>query len=97
MEVAHTVDASRAVCFPAARRHRGAGALPAPSRVTLTIAGSTEMRPLLIELTSAFSEHNPNVQFTLSGGGSQIGEQRLASGQVDIAASTAAYPDARNT
>ena len=74
---------------------RGASAVPAPAPVTLTIAGSTEMRPLLIEMTSVYSEHNPNVQFTLSGGGSQIGEQRLASGQIDIAASTAAYPDAQ--
>ena len=72
---------------------RGASAVPAP--VILTIAGSTEMRPLLIELTSVYSEHNPSVEFTLSGGGSQIGEQMLASGQVDFAASTAAYPDAQ--
>lgn len=74
---------------------RDAGAVPAPAPVTLTIAGSTEMRPVLIEVTSVYSEYNPNVQFTLSGGGSQIGEQRLASGQIDIAASTAAYPDAQ--
>lgn len=74
---------------------RGASAVPSPAPVTLTIAGSTEMRPLLIEMTSVYSEHNPKVQFTLSGGGSQIGEQRLASGQIDIAASTAAYPDAQ--
>lgn len=72
---------------------RDAGAVPSPAPVTLTIAGSTEMRPLLIEMTSVYSEHNPNVQFTLSGGGSQIGEQRLAAGQIDIAASAAAYPD----
>ena len=74
---------------------RDAGAVPAPAPVTLTIAGSTEMRPLLIEMTSVYSERNPRVQFTLSGGGSQIGEQRLASGQIDIAARAAAYPDAQ--
>lgn len=74
---------------------RGAGAIPAPPPVTLTIAGSTEMRPFLVEMTSVYSEHNPRVQFTLLGGGSQIGEQRLVSGQIDIAASTAAYPDAQ--
>ena len=73
---------------------QGAGAVPAPAPVNLTIAGSTEMRPLLLELTSAYSEHNPHVQFTLFGGGSRMGEQWLAAGQVDIAASTAAYPDA---
>ena len=73
---------------------QGAGAIPAPAPVTLTIAGSTEMRPLLLELTSAYSERHPHVQFTLLGGGSQMGEQWLASGQADIAASAAAYPDA---
>ncbi len=72
---------------------RGDGAIPAPAKVTLTVAGSTEMRPLLLELTSAYSERNPHVQFTLLGGGSRMGEQWLASGQVDIAASTATYPD----
>jgi len=74
---------------------RGGNAVSSPAPVTLTIAGSTEMRPLLIEMTSVYREHNPKVQFTLLGGGSQIGEQRLASGQIDIAASTAAYPDAQ--
>ncbi|MXX27720.1 MAG: phosphate ABC transporter substrate-binding protein [Caldilineaceae bacterium SB0668_bin_21] len=73
---------------------RGDAAIPAPEPVTLTIAGSTEMRPLLTDLTSAYSERNPHVQFTLFAGGSRMGERRLASGQADIAASTAAYPDA---
>ena len=73
---------------------QGAGAVPAPAPINLTIAGSTEMRPLLLELTSTYSEHNPHVQFTLFGGGSRMGEQWLAAGQVDIAASTAVYPDA---
>ena len=73
---------------------QGSKAIPTPEPVTLTIAGSTEMRPLLIELTAAYSERNPHVQFSLRGSGSRIGEQRLASGQADIAASTAAYPDA---
>ena len=73
---------------------QGDGAVTDPAPVTLTIAGSTEMRPLLLELTTAYSERNPHVQFTLFGGGSRMGEQWLAAGQVDIAASTAAYPDA---
>lgn len=73
---------------------QGAGAVPTPEPATLTIAGSTEMRPLLIELTTAYSERNPHVQFSLRGGGSRMGEQWLASEQADIAASTAAYPDA---
>lgn len=73
---------------------RGESAILAPTPVTLTVAGSTEMRPLLLELTSTYSERNPHVQFTLLGGGSRMGEQWLASGQVDIAASTAIYSDA---
>ena len=68
--------------------------LPTPTPVTVTIAGSTEMRPLLIELTAAYSERNPQLQFILRGSGSQLGEQWLASGRTDIAASTAIYPDA---
>ncbi|MDE0079285.1 MAG: phosphate ABC transporter substrate-binding protein [Caldilineaceae bacterium] len=72
---------------------QGDGTVPAPAPVTLTVAGSTEMRPLLLELTSVYSERNPHVQFTLLGGGSRMGEQWVAAGQVDIAASTAAYPD----
>ena len=72
----------------------GSKAIPTPEPVTLTIAGSTEMRPLLIELTAAYSERNPHVQFSLRGGGSRMGEQWLVSGQADIAASTAAYPEA---
>ena len=67
---------------------------PTPEPVTLTIAGSTEMRPLLTDLTAAYRARNPHVQFTLLGGGSQQGELRLASGRADIAASTAAYTDA---
>lgn len=73
---------------------QGDGAVPDPAPVTLTVAGSTEMRPLLLELTSVYSERNPHVQFTLLGGGSRMGEQWLAAGQVDIAVSTAVYPDA---
>ena len=67
-------------------------ATPAP--VTVTIAGSTEMRPLLIELTAAYSERNPLMLFSLRGGGSRLGEQWVASGRADIAASAAVYADA---
>ena len=72
----------------------GPKALPTPAPLTVTVAGSTEMRPLLDELTAAYSARNPHLQFILRGGGSLLGEQRLASGGADIAASTAVYPDA---
>jgi len=69
-------------------------ARPAPEPLTVTVAGSTEMRPLLLELTAAYSERNPHLHFVLRGGGSLMGEERLVSGGADIAASTAFYPDA---
>ena len=68
--------------------------LPTPTPVTVTIAGSTEMRPFLVELTAAYSERHPHLHFILRGSGSQLGEQWLASGRTDIAASTSIYPDA---
>ena len=84
-----------AVCLLAGcAQLEGSEARPTPIPVTVTVAGSTEMRPLLIELTAAYSERNPHLQFILRGGGSRLGEQRLASGGADIAASTAVYPDA---
>lgn len=69
-------------------------ARPAPQPLTVTVAGSTEMRPLLLELTAAYSERNPHLHFVLRGGGSRQGEERLVTGGADIAASTAFYPDA---
>ncbi|MEZ4834854.1 MAG: phosphate ABC transporter substrate-binding protein [Caldilineaceae bacterium] len=56
--------------------------------VNLSIAGSTEMMPLLVELTGAFSDLHPNVIFSLRGGGSTLGESWVADGQVSLAAST---------
>ena len=69
-------------------------ARPAPEPLTVTVAGSTEMRPLLLELTAAYSERNPHLHFVLRGGGSRLGEERLVTGGADIAASTDFYPDA---
>ena len=83
-----------AACFAAGcTPPQTAGSTPEPDLVTLTIAGSTEMRPLLNELTAAFHARNPDVRFTLYGGGSYQGELRLTAGQADIAASTAVYTD----
>ena len=55
---------------------------------TITIAGATSMRPLLIELTDQFSRQHPSVLFDLRGGGSQLGEAQAADGLVTLAAST---------
>ncbi len=55
--------------------------------VNLSIAGSTEMMPLLVELTTEFSNRHPNVIFSLRGGGSTLGEKWVSNGQVALAAS----------
>ncbi len=56
--------------------------------VTLTIAGSTAMTPVLQALSTQFSHQHPQVLFSLRGGGSLLGEMRAADGQIDLAAST---------
>lgn len=55
---------------------------------TITIAGATSMRPLLLELTEQFSRQHPSVVFDLRGGGSVLGEAQAASGLATLAAST---------
>lgn len=56
--------------------------------VTLSAVGATAMQPVLAELTSAFQQQHPHVVFDLRGGGSELGETQIRSGQVDLAAST---------
>lgn len=63
--------------------------------ITLSIAGSTEMMPLLIALTDEFSNRHANVVFSLRGGGSSLGEDWVADGRVDLAASTLLYEDSQ--
>lgn len=59
-----------------------------PTPVTVTISGSTEMRPLLDALTGAYSERHPNVLFSLRGGGSLLGEEWVENGRANLAVST---------
>lgn len=63
-------------------------AVVAPTPVAVTIAGSTEMRPVLADLTAAYTERHPNVLFTVRGGGSILGEEWLEQRRIDLAAST---------
>ncbi|MBX3000469.1 MAG: phosphate ABC transporter substrate-binding protein [Caldilineaceae bacterium] len=63
--------------------------------VNLSIAGSTEMMPLLIALTDEFSNRHPHVIFSLRGGGSSLGESWVAEGRMDLAASTLLYEDSQ--
>jgi phosphate transport system substrate-binding protein len=61
--------------------------------ITLTLAGSTEMWPVMLALTNSYHERNPHVSFDLRRGGSSLGESWAATGQVDLATSALAYPD----
>lgn len=63
-------------------------AVATPEPTTITIAGATAMQPVLLDLTTAFSQQHPNILFNLRGGGSTVGEERVQAGQVDLAAST---------
>jgi ABC-type phosphate transport system substrate-binding protein len=63
-------------------------AVATPPRVTLTIAGSTSMAPVLTALTDAYTRQHPNVVFDLRGGGSTLGEAAIRAGRYDLVAST---------
>uniref|UniRef100_A0A540VBM4 Phosphate ABC transporter substrate-binding protein n=1 Tax=Litorilinea aerophila TaxID=1204385 RepID=A0A540VBM4_9CHLR len=63
-------------------------AVATPRPTTITIAGATAMHPVLRALTAAFNQQHPSTLFVIRGGGSTLGEQQVASGQVDLAAST---------
>ncbi|MEZ4861562.1 MAG: substrate-binding domain-containing protein [Caldilineaceae bacterium] len=60
--------------------------------ITFHIAGATSMQPVLLALTSEFSQLHPQVFFVVGGGGSTIGEQQLYTDQVELAASTLISP-----
>lgn len=64
-----------------------------PPPVTITIAGSTAMTPVLTALTGEFNHRHPQAIFSLRGGGSTLGEQWAAAGQVDLAASNLLPPE----
>jgi phosphate transport system substrate-binding protein len=68
-------------------------AVATPPRVTLTIAGSTSMAPVLAALTDAYTRQRPNVVFDLRGGGSTLGEAAIRAGRYDLVASTLFPPD----
>lgn len=60
--------------------------------ITISIAGATAMRPVLVDLSAEFSRQYPNVTFNIMGGDSSIGEERIRLAQVDLAASTLISP-----
>jgi len=53
---------------------------------TITTAGSTTVQPLAEKLARAFRQVNPDVQVTVSGGGSSVGVTACNDGTVDIGA-----------
>ncbi len=68
-------------------------AVATPPPVTLTIAGSSSMAPVLTALTDAYTRQYPNVVFDLRGGGSTLGEAAIRAGRYDLVASTLFPPD----
>ena len=70
------------VVWPAA-----CGTVVAPAKpVTLRVAGSTAMLPLVVDLAAAYEENNPRTRVEIEGGGSRLGLERLEAGEVDLAA-----------
>ena len=65
-----------------------------PEPVYLKAAGSTTMSPLMEELASAFHERDNHVTIDIDGGGSTLGQESAAAGQVDFGL-TSFMPDAR--
>ncbi len=55
-----------------------------PPPVFLTIAGSTSMEPLLLDLSDAYHQQQPHITFDIQRGGSQLGQALTENGQVDI-------------
>jgi phosphate transport system substrate-binding protein len=71
-----------------------AATVATPEPTTISVAGATAMRRVLHDLTAAFSRQHPDVLFVVAGGGSTVGEQRVRSGEIDLAASTLFAPAA---
>jgi len=55
-----------------------------PTPVYLKAAGSTTMTPLLQDLAAAYHERQPDVTVDINTGGSALGQELAAAGQVDL-------------
>jgi len=55
-----------------------------PSPVTLRLAGSTSMQPLLADLSAAYEERASHVTILVEGGGSRLGREWAEEGKVDL-------------
>lgn len=65
----------------------GTPTLP-PEPVRFTVAGSTAVTPLLIELAEAYQVHFPQVSMAMEGGGSRLGLARVKDGTAALGASS---------
>ncbi|MCL6448751.1 MAG: phosphate ABC transporter substrate-binding protein PstS family protein [Armatimonadetes bacterium] len=71
----------------------GGGELPATLSGTLKMSGSTSVQPLAEELAQAFRQKYPQVQITITGGGSGVGIKDAAAGKVNIGNASRALKD----
>lgn len=68
-------------------------AVVTPTPTIITIAGATELSPVLQELTAEFTRSHPSVLFTLRGNSSTIGEEQVLSQRAQLGASTLFPPE----
>ena len=64
--------------------------------ITLRVAGSTSMKPLLASLAAAYAEERPYVRLDIEGGGSHLGLERLQMGEIDLAGCSWLPPSAED-
>ena len=57
---------------------------PTATPVTVRIAGSTSLQPILSDLAAAYEAQHPNVLVDVRGGGSAIGRDQLRTGDADL-------------
>lgn len=57
-----------------------------PPPISLRVAGSTSLEPVLEALAEAYQAQHPNVLVDVRGGGSMVGLEALRQGQADLAA-----------
>lgn len=63
-------------------------AVATPRPVLITIGGATALQPALQALSAEYTRRYPNVLFTISGGGSTLGEEMAMNRRVNLGAST---------
>jgi len=68
-------------------------ALPVNAATSLTIAGSTALLPLVKDAAGAYQTAHPDVQISVSGGGSGTGINQIAAKAIDIGDSDIQAPD----